>query len=621
MIPAEPTGGGSVSGAGTGEGIETDQATDQVTDQATETPPAATKPARREPVELPELEDDRALSRLVEEMEAAAPILEASVHPGTITEIGERTVSIDLGSGVIGTADRDEFLAADGTLLAEVGAQVTVYVEAVDRDTAQVSKEWADRLAVWDAIDRAARQSSQMSGVVTGRTRGGLTVDIGVRAFLPGSQVDLRAGGNLDRYVGQQLDFEVLRFDKRRGNIVLSRRTMLEKERAGLRDETLKNLRLGAVMPGIVKSLTDYGCFVDLGGIDGLLHITDMSWGRLSHPKHMVSAGDEIQVQVLQFDPATEKVKLGLKQLTTDPWLHVDQKYRVGQRIEGRVVSLTEYGAFVEMEDGVEGLVHVSEMSWTRRIKHPKELVRTGQEIEAVVLGIDMAARRISLGMKQAQPNPWTLLRDKLPVGSRIKAKIKSVTNFGVFMGVEEGIDGLIHVSDLSWGNEIKDPRDVYKAGDELEAVVLHIDVEAERCSLGLKQLSRDPWHDMERRYPIGQIVEGTVKKVLEFGAIVELEPNVEALVHVSELREERVEDPGSVVEAGQTVRAKVISVDAHARKMGLSIKRLIEAELAGDMAELKQVQAPTRLTLGDLIKEKIDVSSLPPGPSGGDAD
>ncbi len=565
------------------------------------------------PVELPELLDEAGFIRLVDAAIEAEVLHETGIYTGTVLAVGEEVVTVDIGSDASGDIARDEFIGADGVFAVEAGQTFDVYLDRLDGDVVELSKEKADKLGCWQDIADRADNEQVVEGTITGRVKGGLSVDIGVKAFLPGSQVDLRPARNLDKYIGQSGKFAVIKFNKKRGNIVLSRRALMEKERAGMKEETLATLKIGAVIKGIVKNLTDYGCFVDLGGLDGLLHVTDMSWTRVNHPGSVVKVGDELEVQVLRFDPSTQKVSLGLKQLRDDPWEHVDRKYQPGQRVEGRVSSMMEYGAFVEIEDGVEGLVHVSEMSWTKRIKHPKELVKRGQEVEAVILGIDQGARRISLGMKQRQPNPWSLLQDRYPVGAKISAKVRNVTNFGVFLGIEEGIDGLVHVSDLAWGGQIKDPRDHYKAGDDLDAVVLNIDVDAERFSLGVKQLSQDPWSDVEHRFPIGHVVEGPVIRVLEFGAIVRVADEIEGLVHISEISDERTEDINAVLKVGDTVRAKVISIVPDQRKMGLSIKRFAEAAHAAELADYNNAGA-TRTTIGDLIKEKIDIASLPLG-------
>ena len=567
------------------------------------------------PVPLPELDTEESFSKAVDELLRAMPIREGDILTGKVVEIGKDEVAIALGD-VVGRIDANEFYAADGTFKAAVGAEVSVFVEGHDGEALRLSHEKAETLREWDRIDEMLSKSEIVEGVITGLCKGGLNVDIGIKAFLPSSQVDVRPQRNLERYVGQRLQFKISRADRRRRNVVLSRRELLETEQAGLKAAVMDTLRVGATVQGTVKNLTEYGCFVDLGGVDGLLHVTDMSWGRIAHPRDVVTAGQELSVQVLQIDAEGGRIKLGLKQLTKDPWLEVDRRYRKGQRVAGRVVNLADFGAFVELDGGMEGLIHVSQLSWTQRIRHPSEVLKKGDEVEAIILGIDTAARRISLGYKQTQENPWNLLQDTHPVGSRVRGPVRSVTNFGVFIGVSEGIDGLVHVSDLSWNGQIKDPREAYKAGDEVEAVVLNIDAEAERLSLGIKQLDKDPWHDIEHRYAIGQLVEGRVVRILDFGAIVQLEENVEALIHISELSDERVESVGAVLKEGETVQAKVVSVIADQRKMGLSIKRVQEAApaVAAPSAAAASAPAPKRLTIGDLIKEKIGDAALPPG-------
>jgi small subunit ribosomal protein S1 len=408
---------------------------------------------------------------------------------------------------------------------------------------------------------------------VVARVKGGLSVDIGVKAFLPGSQVDLRPIRNLDKLIGQKFQFKVIKFNKKRGNIVLSRRVLLEQEREEHKKETLKRLAEGEVLTGVIKNLTEYGAFVDLGGIDGLLHITDMSWGRLNHPSEMFNIGDEIKVKVLKFDADSERVSLGYKQITEDPWVNASEKYPIGKRVSGKVVSLTDYGAFIEIEPGIEGLVHVSEMSWTKRVKHPSKLVNVGDAVEAIVLDVDLSQKRISMGMKQIEPNPWTLLSEKYPVGAVIKGGVRNITDFGIFVGVEEGIDGLVHVSDLSWTHRVKHPSELYNKNDEVEAVVLNIDVENERFSLGIKQLTDDPWESLPRRFPRGTKVQGRVIKVTDFGAFVEIEPGIDGLCHISELADERVENPKEIVKAGDMLDVLVLDVDPGERRIALSIK------------------------------------------------
>ena len=564
----------------------------------------------------PSMDDEANFEQLIEEYLRTENIREGEIYRGRILDIGKDYVTVDIGYKSEGQIPVGEFIGPDGKLIISVGAEIDVYLESRENENGlvELSKEKADKLKIWDQISDACERDELVEGVITGRVKGGLTVDIGVKAFLPGSQVDLRPVRNLDKYINETYKFKVIKFNKKRGNIVLSRRALLEKEREELKKKTLDKLRVGMVVEGIVKNITEYGCFVDLGGIDGLLHITDMSWGRVNHPSEMFEVGDEIKVKVLKFDSDAERVSLGLKQISDDPWTNVERKYQVGQRVEGKVVSLAEYGAFIELEQGIEGLIHVSEMSWTKRVKHPSKVVSIGDSLEAVILDIDTKNKRISLGMKQVEVNPWTLLADRYPIGSHIRAKVRNVTNFGVFVGIEEGIDGLIHVSDLSWSQKIKDPREIYKKGDEIEAVVLNIDVEKERFSLGVKQLGIDPWETIESRYPIGQVVEGKVTKILDFGAIVELEEDIEGLVHISEISQDKIENVGKILKEGQNVRAKVISLIPDERKIGLSIKRLLEHEQTADYAEYVRKQKASSPTIGDLIRDKIDVSKLPDG-------
>jgi small subunit ribosomal protein S1 len=570
------------------------------------------------PVELPTLDDAEDFEKLIEEYLRSGSIVEGEIYNGKILEIGKDFVTVDIGYKSEGHIRIDEFIGPDGTLTIEQGSVIDVYLERRENENGlvELSKEKADRLKIWDQISDACERDELVEGTITGRVKGGLTVDIGVKAFLPGSQVDLRPVRNLDKFIGEVYKFKVIKFNKKRGNIVLSRRALLEKEREQLKSQTLEHLQVGQLVTGIIKNITEYGCFVDLGGIDGLLHITDMSWGRVNHPSEMFYVGDEVKVKVLKFDSDSERVSLGLKQGTEDPWQRVEQSYQINQRVQGRVVSLTEYGAFIELEEGVEGLVHVSEMSWTKRVKHPSKLVSIGDELEALILDIDVENKRISLGMKQIEVNPWTLLSERYPVGSHIRARVRNVTNFGVFVGIEEGIDGLVHVSDLSWSGKIKDPRDVYEKGLELEAVVLNIDADKERFSLGVKQLTPDPWDNIESQYPIGRVLEGTVTKILDFGAIVELQADIEGLIHISEISMEKVENVGSHLSEGEKVRSKVISLIPEERKIGLSVKRLLEFEQSEEYSEfMKDQPSGSSTNLGELIAEKLDVTKLPASP------
>jgi small subunit ribosomal protein S1 len=557
------------------------------------------------------LEDEDFASMLEESFKGkgttkGGELKENEIVRGTIVQVTKDYAVVDIGYKSEGQVPIQEFGLLDGKPNVKQGDQVEVLLESRENDTGMVvlSKEKADKMRIWDEISAACERDELVEGTIVGRVKGGLSVDIGVKAFLPGSQVDLRPIRNLDKLIGEKFKFKVIKFNKKRGNIVLSRRVLLEKERETLKKDTLNKLKEGAVLTGIVKNLTDYGAFIDLGGIDGLLHITDMSWGRIGHPSEMLNVGDELRVIVLKFDPATERVSLGLKQIQEDPWAHAAEKYPPGTRIKGKVVSLTDYGAFIEMEPGVEGLVHISEMSWTKRVKHPSKVMAIGDQVEAVVLDVDAKAKRISLGMKQIEPNPWTLLEEQYPIGSVIRGQVRNVTDFGIFVGVQEGIDGLVHVSDISWTQRIKHPGDLYKKGDEVEAVVLNIDVENERFSLGIKQLHPDPWTELPTKYPIGSRVKGKVTKVADFGAFVEIEPGIEGLVHVSELRDERVENPRDVVKEGDELDVKVIDMDPHERKVALSVKAALhEGE---DYREYMRNQQGGRASFGDVFADKL---------------
>ena len=553
----------------------------------------------------PDMETEDFATLFAESEARTGQIEEGKVVSGIVIQLAKDYAVIDIGYKSEGQVPISEFVQVPGAEPAvKVGDKVAVLVESRENDTGMVvlSKEKADKMRIWDEISAACERDELVEGVIVGRVKGGLSVDIGVKAFLPGSQVDIRPVRNLDKLIGEKFKFKVIKFNKKRGNIVLSRRVLLEKEREELKKETLKNLKEGAVLKGVVKNLTDYGAFIDLGGIDGLLHVTDMSWGRIGHPSEMFEVGQEVRVVVLKFDPATERVSLGLKQIQEDPWHRADEKYPVGTRVKGKVVSLTDYGAFIELEQGVEGLVHVSEMSWTKRVKHPSKLLATGTEVEAVVLDIDPKAKRISLGMKQIEPNPWTLLEDKYPIGSVIRGEVRNVTDFGIFVGVEEGIDGLVHVSDISWNERIKHPGEKFKKGDIVEAVVLNIDVENERFSLGVKQLTPDPWTTLPERHPVGSKVKGKVTKVTDFGAFVEVEPGIEGLVHVSEMKDERVENPRDVVKEGEEIDVKVIDMDTQERKVALSIKALNRDD--DDYREYLRKQGDARARLGDLMEK-----------------
>jgi small subunit ribosomal protein S1 len=503
-------------------------------------------------------------------------IAEGEVVKGTVLKVTASEVIVDVGYKSEGIIPVSEFLDESGHVTVQPGDLVDVLLEKTeDKDGYVVlSREKAEKMKIWDDVEKAYADRKVVIGRVIERIKGGLAVDIGVRAFLPGSQVDVRPVRNLDALRGQELRMRVIKVNKKRGNIVLSRKVLLEEENAEKKKQTLATLAEGKVLRGVVKNITDYGAFIDLGGIDGLLHITDMSWGRVGHPSELFKVNDEIDVVVLKYDPATERVSLGHKQLTADPWSAVTERYPVGARMSGRVVSLTDYGAFVELEPGVEGLIHVSEMSWSKRIKHPSKILNVGDTVEAMVLGVDPQARRISLGLKQIESNPWHDLAEKYPVGSRIVGKVRNLTEFGAFVEVEEDIDGLIHISDMSWSKRIKHPSEVLKKGDKVEAVVLNIDAENQRLSLGLKQLATDVWDDFFTHHHVGDVVEGKVVRMTNFGAFVELAEGIEGLIHVSEFDDQQAGEKIDL-QVDQTYPMKIIKLSPAERKIGLSIRAM----------------------------------------------
>ncbi|MCG6979816.1 MAG: 30S ribosomal protein S1 [Deltaproteobacteria bacterium] len=541
--------------------------------------------------------------------ESLKSIKEGEVVRGNIIQVTDEYVMVDIGYKSEGQIRISEFIDEEGAVTAKVGDEVDVLLEYHEDENGEIvlSKEKATKIKVWDEISKIYKDDGVIEGRVVSKVKGGLSVDIGVQAFLPGSQVDLRPVRNLDSLIGQQYQFKILKYNKKRRNVVLSRRVLLEKEREELKSDTLDRLEEGKVLNGVVKNITEYGVFVDLGGIDGLLHITDMSWGRVGHPSEMCSIGDSIEVMVLNFDPEKERVSLGLKQLTEDPWSSVNKRYPEGERVTGRVVSLTDYGAFVELEPGIEGLIHVSEMSWTAKVRHPSKVVSVGDVVEAVVLNLNKENKRISLGMKQVEPNPWDVIGEKYPVGTTIQGKIKNITDFGLFIGIDEGIDGLVHISDLSWTKRIKHPSELYKKSEEIQAIVLNIDKENERFSLGVKQLTADPWEDIPNRYPVGSSVVGTVTNVTDFGLFVEIEEGIEGLVHVSEISKEKIKTPVGLFQEGQEVTAKVVNIGREERKIGLSLKRLEEEEEKTRYYDYVDSPKAATSNLGQLLKEELE--------------
>jgi small subunit ribosomal protein S1 len=535
---------------------------------------------------------------------------EGQILKGVVLEITPDHVTVDVGYKSEGHIPIQEFVKKHKKVDVKIGDRIDVFLEKKDNEEGLLilSKDKADKVTVWRDISRSCREGEVMEGEIVSKVKGGLSVDLGgINAFLPGSQIDLKPVRNLDSLIGQRLKFKVIKFNRKRNNIVLSRRVLLEDERKTLREETLKNLKEGEVVEGIVKNLTDYGAFVDLGGLDGLLHITDIAWGRVGHPSERLSVGSSIKVKVLHFDREKEKVSLGLKQALPDPWEIVPEKYPIGSRIKGRVVNTTDYGVFVELEEGVEGLVHISELTWSRKLKHPSKVVHIGDFVEVIVLDCDPSKRRISLGMRQIEPNPWTLIEERYPIGTRVVGKVKTITDFGVFIGFEEGVDGLVHVSEMSWTKKIKHPGELYKKGQEVEAVVLSIDPKNERFSLGVRQLTPDPWRDVARRYRRGEVVTGKVTNVTDFGAFIELEEGIEGLVHVSEISREKIEKPSDVLKVKDTVSAIVLHIDPHERRIGLSMKGVAEKVEKAEIEKYISNQGPPTSTLGELIQEEIE--------------
>lgn len=512
--------------------------------------------------------------------ESLKDVVEGDIVRGTILEVRGDVVLVDIGYKSEGLIPLKEFRTPAGEITIQRGDVVDVFLEKKEDTEGLIvlSREKAEKIKIWDELAKIYEQAGPVTGTILGRTKGGLIVDIGVRAFLPGSQVDLRPVRDLDKLIGKAFPMKIIKLNQKRGNIVLSRRELLEEERKRLKEDTLATLSEGKVVRGKIKNITEYGAFVDLGGLDGLLHITDMSWGRVGHPSELFQIGDEIEVVVLKFDRTTERVSLGYKQRLPDPWGSVEQRFPVGSRLKGKVVSLTDYGAFVELEEGVEGLVHISEMSWTQRVKHPSKVVAIGDAVEVVVLDVDQGNKRISLGMRQAEPNPWNSIEERYPVGTRVEGRVRNLADFGAFVELEDGIDGLIHVSDISWTKRVRHPSELLRKGDKVEAIVLHVDKANHRISLGLKQLQLDPWQSaVPERYRIGMDVQGKIIRTTDFGAFVELEDGVEGLLHVSELSLERVNKPEDVVQVGQELTLRVIKLDPEERKIGLSLRAFQE--------------------------------------------
>lgn len=518
-----------------------------------------------------EREEDMDMDQLYEE--TLRHIQEGEIVRGKIIHIGKDSVLVDIGYKSEGSIPLHEF--ADQGIELRVGDVIEVYLEKKEDTEGLIvlSREKAGKIKIWDEINRAHENNEPIEGFVLARIKGGLSVDVGLKAFLPGSQVDIRPVRNLDKLIGQKLKMKVIKLNRKRGNIVLSRRAILEEEREESKKEILSSLAEGQILVGVVKNITDYGAFIDLGGIDGLLHITDMSWGRVGHPADLYSVGDKVQVKVIKYDRDNERVSLGVKQVKPDPWDNVDVKYPISTITQGKVVSITDYGAFVELEEGVEGLVHVSELTWDKRLKHPSKVVSVDDKVEVMILNVDKSNKRISLGMKQLQPNPWSTIKEKYPSGSVVEGKVRNITDFGAFVALEDGIDGLIHISDLSWAKRIRHPSEVLKKGQRVSAMVLNVDQEGERLSLGLKQLQVDPWDKVSEKYNVGDTVQVKIVKLANFGAFAEIEEGIEGLIHLSQLSKKKVNHPGEVVSLDEDLPAKIIKIDLEGKKIGLSTK------------------------------------------------
>ena len=529
---------------------------------------------------------------------------EGQVVKGVVISVSKDMVLVDVGYKTEGQVPLHEFTDEKGNVNVKINDEFEVMIEewGEEEETIFLSREKAQKVKVWDIIKEVYDSDSTIDGVITSRVKGGFAVDIGLAAFLPGSQADLRPMRNMDEKVNKSYTFKILKYNRKRNNIVLSRRVLLEAEQSELRSTTLDNIEEGHVMEGIVKNITEYGVFVDLGGVDGLLHITDISWGRVKHPSELFTVGDKIEVKILSFDAAKERVSLGMKQLTSDPWQVAMKSYSPGTKVSGRVVSLTDYGAFIELEEGIEGLIHVSEMSWTRKIRHPSQIVAVGEKMEAVVLDLKPETRRISLGIKQTVENPWDVISQKYPAGTIIEGKIKNITEFGLFVGIDDDIDGLVHISDISWTMRIKHPSEIYKKNDTIQAVVLDIDKENERFSLGIKQTQEDPWKSVAKRYKVGSEISGVITNLTDFGVFVELEEGIEGLIHVSEISKEDSKNLKEKLKIGDTIVSKVMNINSDERRIGLSIKRLEE----DDFEEFAKNIKPVTSSFGEILRTNL---------------
>jgi small subunit ribosomal protein S1 len=553
--------------------------------------------------------EDISFAELFEQGDNNTVINVQEVALGTVVDVNDDAVLIDVGDKAESFIPIGEFRTDDPNRVIKIGDQFEVFIEKRKEEGGLLlSREKAIAIKVWEKIATIQEEDGTIEGRIDSRVKGGMSVDIGVPAFLPYSQIDLRPVKDMDELIGETFEFKVLKFNRKRNNVVISRRAILEEQRSKLREQMRATLKEGQNVVGAITNITDYGLFIDLGGMDGLCHITDLSWGRVSHPSKLYTVGQEIEVKVLKYDQSADRVSLGVKQLRQDPWERVPEIYPAGAKVSGKVVSITDYGAFVELEEGVEGLVHISEMSWSKKPRHPSKIVSVGADIEVKVLKVEAETKRISLGMKQLQPNPWDLVEESYPIGAIIEGKIKNITDFGIFIGIEEGIDGLIHVSDLSWTERIKHPSEKYAKGESIQAVVLKIDKENERFSLGVKQLKPDPWQTVFDNYPQGKLVEGLITNVTDFGIFVQLEEGIEGLVHVSEISKDKIKTPVGMFHIGDTLKTMVINVSSDDRKIGLSLKALEEDDEAAEESP-EEVSTPS---ISSAQKEKAPKSSGP---------
>jgi small subunit ribosomal protein S1 len=565
---------------------------------------------------------------------------EGEIVKGTVVAVQRDNVVIDIGGKSEGIIALNEFADAQGQTTVKAGDEVDVYIESRENDDGLVmlSKEKADKMKVWDEISAACERDELIEGTISQRVKGGLSVTIrgGVKAFLPGSQVDLRPIRNLDKLIGQTYSFKVIKFNKKRGNIVLSRRVLLEKERDEQKTKTLETLEEGKVVKGVIKNITEYGAFVDLGGIDGLLHITDMSWGRVNHPSELFNVGDEVTVRVLKYNPETERVSLGLKQTQEDPWSHAEEAFPAGKKIKGKVQSITDYGAFVELEPGVEGLIHVSEMSWTKKVKHPSKVLEVGQEVECQILVVDSKSKRISLGLKQLEADPWTVFTEKYSPGAKISGQVRSITDYGVFIGIEEGVDGMVHKSDISWTAKVNSPADLYKKGDHVEAIILSINHDEKKVSLGVKQLWDDPWPTIFSELPPGKVVKCKVLSIVDYGMFVHVRDGVEGLIPQNEIVAPADESgKEKTFKIGEELEAEIANIDTQERRITLSMRVGGAAATAATTSEAKPATARTSKapkksaaaeaaaggTIGELIKQKLGAKLAGIGPEKGESE